>query len=176
MSLHASVVSALIVGSTLLAACAGGEGAPAVATLGERAPAYSASLLEGGTASIADYRGQVVLLNVWATWCAPCREEIPYLQSLHDAHASRGLAIVGVSVDAAGSEGTIREFRTDFGMTYPIWLDPEEKVQSLFLALGVPATYLIDRDGTLRWKHLGTVRASDTTFTNALREALDAEG
>ncbi len=176
MSLHATLRTALLVSSALLVACSGAERAPAVATVGELAPAYSAALLDGGTASIADYRGQVVLLNVWATWCAPCRQEIPYLQSLHDAHATQGLAIIGVSVDAAGAEGTIREFRTDFGMTYPIWLDPEEKVQTTFLALGVPATYLIDREGTLRWKHLGTVRATDTTFTNALREALDDEG
>ena len=176
MSLHATLRSTLVIGSVLLGACSGAEHAPALASIGELAPAYSATVLEGGTAAIADYRGQVVLLNVWATWCHPCREEIPYLQSLHDAHAARGLAIIGVSVDAAGSEGTIREFRTDFGMTYPIWLDPEEKVQSLFLALGVPASYLIDREGTLRWKHLGTVRATDTTFTRVLREALDDEG
>jgi thiol-disulfide isomerase/thioredoxin len=109
---------------------------------------------------------------VWATWCAPCREEIPYLQSLYDRHAGEGLEIVGVSVDATGSEGSIKEFKRDFRMTYPIWLDPDERVQTLYLALGVPASYLIDRDGILRWKHLGTVRASDTTFTRALGAAL----
>lgn len=154
-----------------LAAC-GRESAPTVAALGERAPTYAATALDGGLVSLADYEGKVVLLNVWATWCAPCREEIPYLRTLHTAHAGEGLAIVGVSVDAAGSEATIREFRTDFQMDYPIWLDPDERVQATFLALGVPASYLIDRAGILRWKHLGTLRPTDSTFTQALREAL----
>ena len=155
-------------------ACTRSGDGPAVAELGKRAPAYSAKVLGGGADSLASLRGKVVLLNVWATWCAPCREEIPYLQSLHTAQGARGLAVVGVSVDAAGSDATIAEFRSDFGMTYPIWLDPDERVQSLFLALGVPASYLIDRDGVLRWKHLGVVRASDSTFTRALESALGA--
>ncbi len=154
--------------------CAGSGDRPAVAELGKAAPPYSAKVLGGGADSLASLRGKVVLLNVWATWCDPCRDEIPYLQSLHTAQESRGLAVVGVSVDAAGSDATITEFRSDFGMTYPIWLDPDERVQSLFLALGVPASYLIDREGVLRWKHLGVVKPTDSTFTKALESALGA--
>lgn len=156
----------------LLSACSAPEGDRREVAIGKVAPAYTATRLDGGLASLDELRGRVVLLNVWATWCAPCREEIPYLQSLHDRHAGNGLEIVGVSVDAAGSEETIREFQRDFGMKYPIWLDPDERVQTLYLALGVPASYLIDRDGVLRWKHLGTVRPTDSTFTRALGEAL----
>ncbi|MEP7382308.1 MAG: TlpA disulfide reductase family protein [Gemmatimonadota bacterium] len=156
----------------LCAACSRGDGTPSVAELGKASPPYTAKVLGGGSASLAEYQGKVVLLNVWATWCAPCRDEIPFLEALHTAQAARGLAVVGVSVDAAGSEQTIAEFRKDFGMTYPIWLDPDERVQSLFLALGVPASYIIDREGVLRWKHLGTVKASDSTFTRALESAL----
>lgn len=166
LAVFASVVGAV--------ACAERGAAPKVAELGKVAPPYSTTVLDGGADSLASRRGKVVLLNVWATWCEPCREEIPYLQSLHVADSSRGLEVIGVSVDAAGSEPAIREFRTDFGMTYPIWLDPGERVQSLFLALGVPASYLIDREGVLRWKHLGIVRESDSTFTQALRSALGA--
>ena len=108
----------------------------------------------------------------WATWCAPCRDEIPYLQSLYDKHRAEGLEIVGVSVDARGQESAIREFADEFRMTYPIWLDPDERVQSLYLALGVPSSYLIDRTGILRWRRLGTIRKSDTTLTHALTAAL----
>jgi len=156
----------------LLAGCRSSGDARREVAIGREVPPYTATRLEGGLASLDELRGRVVLLNVWATWCAPCREEIPYLQSLYDRHAREGLEIVGVSVDANGSEETIREFQRDFRMTYPIWLDPDERVQSLYLALGVPASYLIDRDGVLRWKHLGTVRATDTTFTRALGAAL----
>jgi len=170
-----TIVAALgVLAAPLVAACAKSDDTPKEVAVGKPIPPYSAATLDGATRSIAEQKGKVVLLNVWATWCAPCREEIPYLQSLYDRHASNGLEVIGVSVDARGSEGTIREFSKDFRMTYPIWLDPDEKVQTLYMALGVPASYLIDRDGVLRWKHLGTVRATDTSFTNALDAALGA--
>jgi peroxiredoxin len=165
-------LATVLLGALLLAACTERGGDRREVAIGKPVPAYTATRLDGGLATLDDLRGRVVLLNVWATWCAPCREEIPYLQSLYDRHAADGLEIIGVSVDAAGSESTIREFQQDFRMTYPIWLDPDERVQTLYLALGVPASYLIDRDGILRWKHLGTVRATDTTFTRALAAAL----
>lgn len=140
--------------------------------IGQPAPRYAATTLAGDSASTSALAGKVVLLNVWATWCAPCRDEIPYLQSLYDKHRAEGLEIVGVSVDARGQESAIREFADEFRMTYPIWLDPDERVQSLYLALGVPSSYLIDRTGILRWRRLGTIRKSDTTLTRALTAAL----
>lgn len=142
--------------------------------VGRPAPRYAATTLAGDSASTSALAGKVVLLNIWATWCAPCREEIPFLQSLYDQHRGDGLEIVGVSVDARGQESAIRDFATEFRMTYPIWRDPDERVQTMFLALGVPASYLIDRNGVLRWKRLGTIRASDTTLTRALADALAA--
>lgn len=160
----------LVATMALLAACQAG-GRPS-ARVGDPAPPYSATLLSGDTVSTAGLRGKVVLLNVWATWCAPCREEIPYLQSLYDTRKAEGLEIVGVSVDARGQEDTIEGFRKDFGMTYPIWRDPDERVQTLYMALGVPASYIIDRKGVLRWRRLGVVRRTDTTFTGALERAL----
>ena len=155
----------------LTAAACRADAVPRV-EIGEPAPRYAATTLAGDSASTAALKGKVVLLNVWATWCAPCRDEIPYLESLYQRHRGQGLEIVGVSVDARGQESAIREFAQEFRMTYPIWRDPDERVQSTFLALGVPASYLIDRNGVLRWKHLGTIRASDTTFTQALSAAL----
>lgn len=144
----------------------------ATALVGDAAPTYGATLLSGDSVSTSQLKGKVVLLNVWATWCAPCREEIPYLQALYDQHRAQGLEIVGVSVDARGQDESIKEFAKDFRMTYPIWRDPDERVQSLYMALGVPASYLIDREGVLRYRRLGVIRASDTTFTNALAKAL----
>ncbi|MGQ0649883.1 MAG: TlpA family protein disulfide reductase [Gemmatimonadaceae bacterium] len=154
-------------------ACRAGE-RPSV-VVGEPAPDYAATVLSGDSVSTADLKGKVLLLNVWATWCAPCREEIPYLQSLYEQHQADGLEIVGVSVDTRGQEESIQEFVKEFGMTYPIWRDPDERVQSLFLALGVPASYIIDRQGILRWRRLGAVRETDTTFTSTLARALAGE-
>ena len=120
--------------------------------------------------------GKVVLLNVWATWCAPCRAEIPYLQSVYEKHRAEGLEIVGVSVDARGQDEAIRSFAQEFRMTYPIWRDPDERVNTRFLAIGVPSTYIIDRDGILRWKHLGTLRATTPGFAAALEGVLKEKG
>lgn len=162
----------VLVAVVLLAGC-GGERQRPRALVGDAAPAYSATNMSGDSVTLASFRGKVVLLNVWATWCAPCREEIPFLQTLYDRHKSEGLEIVGVSVDARGQEESIKGFIDDFAMTYPVWRDPDERVQSLYLALGVPASYIIDREGVLRWRHLGIVRETDTTFSNALTTALN---
>ena len=143
--------------------------------VGYPAPRYAATTLAGDSATTSSLAGKVVLLNIWATWCAPCREEIPYLQSLYEQHRQAGLEIIGVSVDARGQEEAIREFVKDFGMTYPVWRDPDERVQSMFLALGVPASYLIDRAGILRWRRLGTISASDTSLARALGDALNSQ-
>jgi len=155
-------------------ACSGDERDPKVrsAEIGQPAPVYRTISLDGDSVSLHDARGRVVLMNVWATWCHPCRDEIPVLQALHEQYAARGLDLIGVSVDARGEEATIREFAGDFRMTYPLWLDPDERVQSTFFARGVPATFLIDRAGVLRWRHVGPVRASDTTLVRELERAL----
>jgi len=140
--------------------------------IGQPAPRYAATTLAGDSVSTGALAGKVVLLNVWATWCAPCRAEIPYLQSVYEKHRAEGLEIVGVSVDARGQDEAIRSFAQEFRMTYPIWRDPDERVQSVYMALGVPSTYLIDRTGVLRWRRLGAIHESDTTFTSALTAAL----
>jgi cytochrome c-type biogenesis protein len=142
--------------------------------IGQPAPRYAATTLAGDSASIAGLAGKVVLLNIWATWCHPCRDEIPYLETLYEQHRADGFEIVGVSVDARGQDAEIRDFVKTFRMTYPIWHDPDERVQSTFLALGVPASYLIDRQGILRWRRIGVIRATDTTLTRALTDALAA--
>lgn len=159
-------------GLAALAACAPGSDPPRAVEVGREAPNYAARSLAGDSVSLALLRGKPVLLNVWATWCAPCREEVPYLEALHRKHAPRGLQVIGVSVDARGEDGKIVAFAGEFGMTYPIWLDPDERVNARFLAIGVPSTYVIDRQGILRWKHLGTLRPTTPGFVEALEAAL----
>ena len=152
------------------AACSG-EGRTAV-EVGLPAPAYAAINLAGDSVSLARLRGRPVLLNIWATWCAPCRDEIPYLERLHTEHGGAGLEVIGVSTDARGEEERIAAFAKEMGMTYPIWLDPAQRVNTVFLALGVPSSYLIGRDGILLWRHLGVLRETNTEFKAALAEAL----
>jgi cytochrome c biogenesis protein CcmG/thiol:disulfide interchange protein DsbE len=155
-----------------LAACGGAAPANPVA-IGATAPEYAARTLAGDSVALSAMRGKVVVLNVWATWCHPCRQEIPQLQALHTTYAERGLAVVGVSVDAAGTEDGIREFAKEFAMTYPIWLDPDERVSSRFLTMGVPETFIIDRTGVIRWHRIGALQDGDASLKAAIARALD---
>jgi peroxiredoxin len=142
--------------------------------LGAPAPAYATTSLAGDSVSLAGQRGTVVLLNVWATWCHPCRDEIPELRQIHARYRERGLELIGVSVDADGSDDAIRDFMREFQMAYPVWRDPAERVSAQFLVLGVPATFLIDREGVLRWRKTGPILPNDTSLTAAIERAVGA--
>jgi peroxiredoxin len=161
----------LLAALALIAACGGCDATPRV-EVGFPAPRYSALALAGDSVSIASQKGKVILLNIWATWCHPCRTEIPELRAIHEQYQQRGLSLVGVSVDADGTDDVIRSFMQEFRMTFPIWRDPEERVLTQFLAVGVPATFLIDRNGILRWKKLGPVAPGDSTLRVAIEKAL----
>jgi cytochrome c-type biogenesis protein len=152
-------------------ACASPD-APGKVEVGAPAPAYQTVSLDGDSVSLGAQRGKVVLFNVWATWCHPCRAEIPELRALHAQYRARGLELVGVSVDADGSDDAIRSFMADFQMEYPIWRDPDERVSTQFLVIGVPATFLIDRDGILRWRKTGPIQPKDSSLTAAIERAL----
>ena len=164
--------AAAVLCAVLAGGCDAGARASAVAEVGAPAPSYAARRLSGDSVSLASLRGDVVLLNVWATWCHPCRTEIPELETLHRALADSGLRVVGVSIDAAGEDSSVAGFAREYGMTYPVWRDADSRVTNLFAAIGVPATYLIDRDGVLRWKHVGPITASDPALRREIGAAL----
>lgn len=168
--------AAVLAGAASLVAVlgCGGEGPRRFAApeIGGPAPAYAAVTLDGDSTSLAALRGEPVLLNVWATWCHPCRTEIPELERIHQAYAPRGLRLVGVSIDAGGEDEAVRGFAKEYGMTYPVWRDADSRVTTLFGAIGVPATYLIDRDGTLRWRKVGPIAERDTGLARAIEEAV----
>lgn len=168
-SLRAALAPALVFSAL---GCAGSEGGPARVDIGAPVPAYSAVSLAGDSVSLAAQRGKVVLLNVWATWCHPCRDEIPELQALHERYASRGLELVGISVDTESADDAIRAFMRDFRMTYPVWRDPGERISAQFHIVGVPATFLIDREGVLRWRKTGPIQPGDPALRQALEQAL----
>ena len=145
---------------------------PRAPEVGALAPEYSSATVAGDSVALSEHQGEVVVLNVWATWCLPCREEIPALQRLHERYSDEGLRIVGVSVDARGEETAVRNFIDEFGVTFDIWYDPAQRVISTFQVIGVPNTYLIDREGIIRWKHIGPVTDDDPQLLSALESAL----
>lgn len=160
-------------GCLTAAACAGGEPqAEARPRLDAPAPPYAAATLAGDTVSLESLRGSVVLLNFWATWCAPCRQETPFLQSLHEEYADDGLRIVGVSMDTGDVGELVREFVDEYGVTYTILHDPLMTGMERYQILGLPGTFLINRDGTLRWMRYGPVGETDAAFLQAIDDAL----
>ncbi len=144
-----------------VAGCGGSGSAPEV---GDRAPSYSADSLRGERVALDELRGDVVLLNAWATWCGPCREEMPYLQELSRDYSKRGLRVVGVNVDRSADEGAIESFLAEVGVTFPTVLDPADRFARTFVTSGVPESLLIDSDGTImhRWKGPLDDRPDDT--------------
>ena len=140
--------------------------------VGSRAPEYAAPSAAGDTVSLTDLEGEVVLLNIWATWCPPCRIEMPHLQALHEELGSEGLRVVGVSVDSRGAAGAVDRFTGDLGVEFLILRDPSERISHLFGAYGVPFNALIDREGIVRWRHSGPVTADDPALRAALEAAL----
>ncbi len=147
----------------LVVALLGGALAVGVYTLGDqifpvvvgsKAPPFRAVTLDTPPVekTLDDYRGEVVLLNIWATWCGPCVVEMPSIEALHRRFRDRGLRVVAVSVDDARAADDIRAFRERFGLTFEILHDAEGLIRRDYQTTGVPETFVIGRDGVIRRK------------------------
>ena len=151
------VVLALIGGLFAASHFLGDDVAPIA--VGEPAPDFRAAAVAPlqGTRTIADYAGRVVLLNVWATWCTPCREEMPGIERLHREFADDGLSVVAVSIDDAVGARAIRAFADELGLTFDILHDQRRAIDSTYQLTGYPVTVLIDREGRIRRRQIGAV-------------------
>jgi len=147
--------------------------------VGVEAPEFSAVTVDSvpRAKSLADYKGQVIMLNIWATWCLPCRVEMPSIEQLHKAYGPRGLKIIGISVDDPHTEPQIRDFVKQYGLTFQILHDTTGQdgvVSQTYQTTGYPETIIIGRDGLIRKKLIG---ASDwnSPLNRGLVERLLAE-
>jgi peroxiredoxin len=165
-----------VVGAGMLFAACEGISDRAAGTVGTPAPEYAAATIAGDTVALADLRGQAVVLNIWATWCPPCREEMPGLEELHQTYADQGLRVVGVSIDGRSATGEIQRFVDDTSLTFTILHDPEERITRAFRTVGVPETILIDREGRVVQRWIGKIDPMADAITGPVRGALGAEG
>jgi len=122
--------------------------------LGSKAPDFEAVTLDSipRVKRLADYRGEVVMVNVWATWCLPCRVEMPSIEALQKAYAPKGLKILAVSIDDPGTDSTIRAFVKQYGLTFEVLHDPKGKISDIYDINGYPETFIIGKDGIIRKK------------------------
>ena len=123
--------------------------------VGHLAPDFTLANLEGETVSLSDFHGKkAVFLNFWATWCAPCRLEMPTMETAYHDYKNRGLEILAVSLDA-GPQSAVNNFMQELKLTYPALLDPDMEVLRLYRMFSIPASFLIDKQGIIRFKELG---------------------
>jgi cytochrome c biogenesis protein CcmG, thiol:disulfide interchange protein DsbE len=169
-----------VVGAGVLVATnvIGGGIAPIEA--GSAAPAFHAVTTAAGVPvrqrTLADYKGQVVLLNLWATWCGPCRSEMPSLEKLQQELGPKGLKIVAVSVDNPGMEDAIRAFGKELGLTFELLYDADGKIRDDYQAEGFPETFIIGRDGVIRKRVIAATDWSAEPQKALIRELLAEPG
>ena len=139
-----------------------------------RPPDFTVPTPDGASLTLAGHRGRVVLLNFWATWCVPCREEMPAMERLYQRFKDRGLVVLAVSVDAPGSAAVV-SFAKELGLTYPIGLDPKMALARQYGVRGLPASFLLDRTGAVVGRALGS-REWDSPAAHGVVEWLLARG
>jgi peptidoglycan/xylan/chitin deacetylase (PgdA/CDA1 family)/peroxiredoxin len=160
---------AVLVACSTLASCADERYAPLRA--GDRAPSFEAITLAGEPFTIGGSSDEAVLVNVWATWCIPCREEMPALQQLHERFHDEGLRVIGVNIDAGG-DGLVRSFLGEYGVTYLNLRDRSDRITPAYRLVGVPETILIGRDGRVVHRWIGRFDPLSELSLSIMREAL----
>lgn len=141
-------VAALAVGYVVLRQPSG-----PVAEIGKAAPDFELGVLGGDYLSLSELRGKVVLLNFWATWCEPCREEMPAMQKVYEKYQEQGFEIVGINLQE--TEVTVQGFVNQLGLTFPIVYDLTGEVYDTYLVRPMPTSYFVDRDGIIRFLFIG---------------------
>jgi len=137
-------------------------------SVGYIAPDFKLRNLKGNYESLSSYRGEVVVLNFWATWCVPCRVEMPSFEKLYRRYRSEGVTVLAITLDK-NSEERIKSFVDEYGLSFPVLLDDKSEVERLYPSMTIPFTYVIDRegrvvarvDGAKNWESNETFKAID---------------
>ena len=135
------------------------------------APEWQLNDPDGQRVALSDFKGKVVILDFWATWCPPCKAEIPGFIALQKQYGAQGLTVVGVSLDTAGSS-VVKSFMKQFGMNYPVVIGDEKTAADYGGVTAIPTTFIIDRNGKIVTSHQGY--ASQVVFESEIRPLLNA--
>lgn len=142
--------------------------ASAAVTVQAPAPDFTLRNAEGRNLRLKEQRGQVVLVNFWASWCGPCKQEMPHFNRLHDKYRSAGFVLLGVNIDEDAQLGAATAGR--WGLKFPVLLDTDKTVVRQYDLGSMPATVLIDRDGRVRHLHRGYREGVEATYEQQIRE------
>lgn len=133
---------------------------------GFTAPDFTLDLLDGGQLTLSELRGHPVVLNLWASWCLPCRSEMPAIEKVYQSNKEAGLIVIGLNLTSQDSESDIRAFAQELALTFPIALDRDGSVRDRFQLLGLPTTYFIDQSGIIRSVVVGGPMSEATIQSN----------
>jgi cytochrome c biogenesis protein CcmG/thiol:disulfide interchange protein DsbE len=159
MKLHRRIVGVVLFLAVAAVACSGpGEAVPQGISEGNRARDFTLETLDGRQVSLSDYKGSAVLINLWATWCDPCRAEVPDIEAAYRAHRDEGFVVLGVNLEEPRE--TVKPFVEEFGITYPVLLDGRGEVMKAYRGSGLPMSVMVDRDGVIRVRHSGFLSAA----------------
>ncbi len=153
---------------TLLACTALALPAAAVVQTQSPAPDFTLKSAEGRNLRLQEQRGQVVLVNFWASWCGPCRQEMPHLNRLYDKYRASGFTLLGVNIDDDAKHGAATAAK--WGLKFPVLLDADKQVTKLYDLGAMPSTVLIDRDGKVRFLHRGYREGVEEAYERQIRE------
>jgi peroxiredoxin len=159
----------LRVAAVAVAAILAGTASSAIAPQAT-APDFTLHAMTGQNLRLKEQRGRVVMVNFWATWCAPCRQEMPQLNRLYEKYKSSGFVLLGVNVDDDTSKAA--EVATKLGVTFPVLLDTDKSVSKLYDLSTMPSTVIIDRDGKVRYVHRGYLSGYEDNYEKQIRELL----
>ena len=138
--------------------------------VGTPAPDFTLSGLTGSNLRLSEYQGRVVMINFWATWCGPCRQEMPALQTIYQRYEPAGFTLLGVNVDAE-PDGA-RRMAEDLGVSFPLLFDADKDVSKLYDVRAMPVTVLVDRDGRVRYVHHGYKPGYEERYLDQVRTLL----
>jgi peroxiredoxin len=136
----------------------------------EDAPDFTLKSLKGSNLKLSEFRGDVVMINFWATWCGPCRQEMPILNDLYLKYRDMGFTLLGVNVEKNTTKAA--NMIRDLKVVFPVLFDTENSVSKLYKVEAMPSTVLVDRDGKLRYVHRGYVPGTEDEYVRQVRELM----
>jgi peroxiredoxin len=156
---RACALTAIVAASAAFAADSGGP-----------APAFTLTALTGGQTALSQYKGQVVLVNFWATWCGPCQQEMPLLDQMYKKYKPAGFTLIGVNVDK--EEPAVKELLARKPVSFPVLLDPANQVSKAYHVDEMPSSVIIDRKGDIRYIHRGYRPGDENDYQDRIRQLI----
>lgn len=141
--------------------------------VGKETPGFSGKTLDGEKISLSDYKGKVTLVDVWASWCKPCKEEFPFLIELYEKYSDNDFSVLAVNIDEekVNAEKFLKSLKKE--VPFKILFDPESKVPNLYDIQAIPTTYILDKKGVIRYYHLGFMESEKEKYKSEIETLLN---